>query len=125
MTKQNLRKLYPGLSYRNFISPIINRIIEKERNVNEKVAKATKSITPKEFEVFKTLIGNPIAGGDVMEHTPTKDYLVRKFYKLPSRLIISEINEIIKENRKYDDSFPVYDKILTPKEYKIFKKQIL
>ena len=126
MTKQNLKKLYPGLSYRNFVSPVINRIIAKRRKINVESAGYIKNITPKEFNDFMELIGLPIEKDmRVLDHTPTKDYLIGKFADIPVRDLLTEINEVIKNNRHYPVDMPVYDKRLTPKEYRALLDRII
>ena len=126
MTKHELRNLYPGLSYRNFIKPVINLIISKRRNVDFATALQTKTITTNEFYDFVELVGKPIDKDmDVLDHTPTKDYLIGKFAQIPVRDLLAEINEVIREHRQYDDDMPVYEKRLTPKEYEALLERII
>ncbi len=127
MTKTELRNLYPGLPYKHFIRVIINNIIKNERGISLESASWVRHITQKEFEVFVDLVGEPIEKGQLInEHTPTKEYLIYdKFSEMPGRMVRAEINEIMKLNRKYTDDAPVYERTLTPKEYKILLNRLV
>jgi len=119
--KKHLKKSYPGLSYRTFVAPVINKIIAKNRGLSLHMAARVKRLRKRELEVFEQMVGAPVGDLSIDEHTPSKDYLIRKYANVPIRDVLRVANECIESVRKLKSNT---ERVLLPKEYECFKEKI-
>ena len=121
MTKKELLDGYPGLR-RKLLRALINHIIAAHRDISFRAAKWKKHVLPREAEIFRRIVGEPIQDGQsVDEFAPTKKYLVQKYGdRYPKTWIRAEINELLESSRSYPGA--KYEKVLFPREYEKLKK---